>query len=272
MSSTRDPYRAFAGVYDQDVQVEIPRAFFRTLRPLIRAHRVGPPILDLGCGSGLLTAELARAGARVVGVDASREMLDLARERCAPLGRSVRLVHARLEHLELHRPARLALACQDVVNHLPSLSTVRRAFAAVRRALQPGGLFLFDTITAYCFRTYWTDNTHLLEGPLGDVLMSCTWDPERRRGSAHIVGYARRADGAYARHATVLHEHLYSDAELGAALRAAGFTALRARPWSPWRAQDAEARRHRRLWCAAVAPLDPEDERRLRALGFRPAR
>ena len=66
---SRNPYEVFAQVYDQDVQLEIPRAFFRAFRPLIEAHRDGPPILDLGCGSGLLTERIARVGARVRGID-----------------------------------------------------------------------------------------------------------------------------------------------------------------------------------------------------------
>src|SRR5262245_1259156 len=126
-----NPYEVFAPVYDQDVQLEVPRAFFRVLRPLIEARAEGPPVLDLGCGSGLLTDEIARAGARVVGVDGSRPMLARARERCRRHGARVRLVHARLERLRVAERARLALACQDVMNHLPSRAVLAQVFERV---------------------------------------------------------------------------------------------------------------------------------------------
>ncbi len=270
---SQNPYHVFAQVYDQDVQLEVPRAFFRRLEPLIRARRGGPPVLDLGCGSGLLTEPLAASGARVLGVDASRPMLARARKRCARFGKRVVFEHARLERLTVAEPARLALACQDVLNHLPTQALLERVCRRVARALAPGGLFVFDTVTEYCFETYWTDNTHLLEGPLGDVLMSCDWDAARRRGSVRIVSYPRAGRGRYTRAETVLHEYLHSDTALAGALASAGFAQVWSRPWSPWRVQDAEALRHRRLWCAAAPGDDPHrPAARLRALGFRPVR
>src|SRR5881409_214196 len=103
----RDPYEVFHRVYDQDVHLEIPAAFFRTLAPLVRDARRGPAILDLGCGSGLVTARIAATGASVIGVDASRPMLAIARRRCAPQRRRVRLLERRLESLRLPPEAAL---------------------------------------------------------------------------------------------------------------------------------------------------------------------
>ena len=41
--------------------------------------QAGEPILDLGCGTGHLTAQIAESGARVTGVDRSAEMVAAAR-------------------------------------------------------------------------------------------------------------------------------------------------------------------------------------------------
>ena len=61
-----------------------------------RNHRGGPvppgalrgPTIDLGCGPGRLTAELARRGVRTLGVDLSGEAVEAAAARCAPVLRA----------------------------------------------------------------------------------------------------------------------------------------------------------------------------------------
>src|SRR5262245_18706828 len=158
MSARPDPYRVFSLVYDQDVHLDVPREFFRTLRPLLRAAH-GGPVLELGCGSGLLTERIAAAGGAVVGVDASRAMLRRARARCREHGARVRLLARDFGALRLPPAHALALACHDVLNHVPSEAALRRVLASVRRALAPGGAFVFDALTDRAFETLWPDNT-----------------------------------------------------------------------------------------------------------------
>jgi SAM-dependent methyltransferase len=267
-----DPYEVFSRVYDQDVHLEIPKAFFRTLVPLVRDARKGPPILDLGCGSGLVTERIAADGARVIGVDGSKPMLALARRRCARFGTGVRLLHRRLDAMRLAPEAHLALACGDVINHLPSLSVVKHVLGQVRCALAPGGVLVFDALTKFCFETYWPDNTHLLEGPKGDLLMDCDWDPVRRRGTARMIAYARDGRGRFRRSETTLTEYLWLDRELQQAFAGAGFSEVWRRPWSAWPDQDEEPAMDRNLWCARKSGRDASVRpARLRALGFKRA-
>ena len=47
----------------------------------VLAPQAGERILDLGCGTGQLSAQIAAAGAEVVGIDSSAEMVDAACER-----------------------------------------------------------------------------------------------------------------------------------------------------------------------------------------------
>jgi len=265
----RDPYEVFSRVYDQDVHLEVPRAFFRTLRPLFRAAREGPPVLDLGCGSGLLTERIAAAGARVIGVDGSRPMLARARQRCAKHGRRVELVARDLAALRLGPAHTLAVACHDVLNHLPTETALRRVLTSIRCALAPGGLLVFDALTVWAFETYWPENTHRLEGPHGDLWMDCDWDPDRRRGTAQMTAYVKDGRGRYARHETTLHEYAWSDRELARALRSAGFGEVWRRPWSAWPEEHAGTRPERALWCGRVGGVGRIPAEPIRALGFR---
>ena len=75
--------QVFSLVYDQDVHLDVPRAFFRTLRPLFRAARGEAPVLELGCGSGLLTERIAAAG-EPCSASTARDRCCAAHARAAP--------------------------------------------------------------------------------------------------------------------------------------------------------------------------------------------
>lgn len=96
------------------------------------APRPGERILDLGCGDGALTAKIQAAGCRVLGVDASADMVDAARR----LGLDVRVGDG--EALDFEGEF-------DAVFSNAALHWMRRpekVVAGVRRALKPGGRFV----------------------------------------------------------------------------------------------------------------------------------
>ena len=94
-------------------------------------------VLDAGCGTGRLTAELLGAlpRGRVVGVDLSQNMLDSAREHLAPYGSRVELMACDLLHLPFEHMFDgivSTAAFHWVLDH-------DRLFANLKRALKPGG-------------------------------------------------------------------------------------------------------------------------------------
>lgn len=98
------------------------------------APRPGERILDLGCGDGALTAEIAARGAEVVGVDGAPDMVASARER----GLDARVMDG--EALDFDREF-------DAVFSNAALHWMRRAdavIAGVVRALRPGGRFVAE--------------------------------------------------------------------------------------------------------------------------------
>ncbi|CAN5732110.1 class I SAM-dependent methyltransferase [soil metagenome] len=96
-------------------------------------------VLDAGCGNGWYADWLATRGARVIAVDRSERMVDIARNR---LGDRARVFASDLSDLSLE-PASLDLVVSSLVLHyIPNLY---RAFSAIARALRPGGTFVFST-------------------------------------------------------------------------------------------------------------------------------
>jgi SAM-dependent methyltransferase len=97
-------------------------------------------VLEIGCGSGLLTRYLVAEGFRVLATDASPAMLDLARETAPGVEKFERLM----------LPDDPVPACDAVVgighplNYLPSEAAIERALVALAGALRPGGVLATD--------------------------------------------------------------------------------------------------------------------------------
>ena len=97
-------------------------------------------VLELGCGSGLLTRYLIDAGHRVIATDASPAMLDLARELVGDAEDVRALV---LPDDPLPR-ADAIVSVGHCLNYLPDANAVDRALVAIAGALLPGGVLAID--------------------------------------------------------------------------------------------------------------------------------
>ena len=98
-------------------------------------------VLELGCGSGLLTKELIAAGHRVIATDASPAMLDVARELVGDSAEEVRQLTLPDDPLP---QADAIVAVGHPLSYLPDAGAIDRALIAIAGALRPGGLLAFD--------------------------------------------------------------------------------------------------------------------------------
>jgi SAM-dependent methyltransferase len=108
----------------------------RLLQPVL--HR-GGLVLELGCGSGLLTRHLTDAGHRVIASDASAAMLDLAREHVPEA--DLRLVVMPDDPLP---EADAIVSVGHALNYLADEAAIERALRSMARALRPDGLVAVD--------------------------------------------------------------------------------------------------------------------------------
>lgn len=111
--------------------------------------RAGESLLDVACGNGLTSARLADAGARVVAIDFSDEMIQLAKQRRAGGHVDYRLVDA----TDADALAGLGASQFDgaLCNMaLMDMADVRPLFAALASLLRPDGRFVFS-VTHPCF-------------------------------------------------------------------------------------------------------------------------
>lgn len=104
----------------------------------------GKSVLDVGCGGGILAEALARAGARVTGLDLAGEALEVARAHAAESGLAIDYLELPVEQLANERPGAFdVVCCLEMLEHVPEPDSVVRACA---RLVRPGGDVVFSTI------------------------------------------------------------------------------------------------------------------------------
>ena len=119
-------------------------AYFRgVLARQFGAGIAGLRVLDIGCGGGFLAEEFAALGCRVTGADPSPVSIDAARAHAAGRGLRIDYRVGAGEELPVPDTAFDVACCCDVLEHV---SDVDRVITETARVLEPGGLYLFDTI------------------------------------------------------------------------------------------------------------------------------
>src|SRR5918996_6037125 len=120
-------------------------------------------LLDLACGHGRLTRELARRGARVVGVDISAALLDVARAREMEHSLHVSYVQADAASIALAGAMFDGVTCSFGLSDIDDLEG---AMTSVARVLRTGGFFVFSLLHP-CFPGWETKQA------------APSWSPER---------------------------------------------------------------------------------------------
>lgn len=119
---------------------------FGYFRRVLAAEAPARPLrtaLDVGCGGGILSEDVARLGLNVTGVDPSARSIAAAREHAVVSGLAIDYRVASGEALPFGDAAFDVVLCCDVLEHVDAIGPV---LAEIARVLRPGGLFFFDTI------------------------------------------------------------------------------------------------------------------------------
>jgi ubiquinone/menaquinone biosynthesis C-methylase UbiE len=126
----------FDSDFGHSIATEAERAAWDRIFGLISAGRSGLDALDVGCGTGFLSFELAARGHRVTGIDFAAAMLDEARRKTALANAPIRFEQGDAENLPFTARVFDLVVCRHVLWTLPHPEA---AVAEWVRVLRPSG-------------------------------------------------------------------------------------------------------------------------------------
>ena len=182
-------------------------------------------VADLACGTGSAARILAERGYRVTAVDLSEEMLTEAMDKCGDLENLPTFVHQNLAQLRLPRAVDMAVCFLDSLDYILDPADCERAIRRTYRALNPGGIFIFDVNTPEKLQSM--DGQVFLDE---DDEVYCVWRGEFDEDT-NICSYGmdlfQRDGDVWHRSFEEHQEYSYSIEQLKTYLKNAGFTHIK---------------------------------------------
>lgn len=203
--------------------------FARQVAPLILDFYAATPVgqqnkavLDLCCGTGQLAVHFLEKGYRVVGLDLSTAMLDLARENARPYieAGQAAFVQGDAANFTLEERFGLVVSTFDSLNHLEDEGALRRCFQCVHAVSE--GYFIFDLNTRRGLRRW--NSIYVDDGDdEAFIVTRGIYDGHSDKAWTRISGFLRLANGLYERFEETAFNTVFEMEQVRAALQDVGW-------------------------------------------------
>ncbi|SFL65685.1 class I SAM-dependent DNA methyltransferase [Salibacterium qingdaonense] len=138
-------YAGFAQVYDRLMEQAPYDEWLLWIKKLIEGEDSRTQtILDAGCGTGTILVDLLESGYNVQGLDASRDMLDVAEQKLNDRGFSPSLYHEDMRTFRLPASYDVVISFCDSLNYITEESDLHHTFNTFYEHLNEGGSLVFD--------------------------------------------------------------------------------------------------------------------------------
>lgn len=221
-------YSTFARYYDSltaNIDYKKRAGYFHEIIKRYK-NTEGTILLDLACGTGSISEEMAKIGYDVIGVDYSDEMLGIALDKKFDSGLNIQYLCQDMRKLDLYGSMDITICALDSINHLNSLADVKNVFKNVALFSEPQGLFIFDINTLYKHRNILANNTFTYE--TDNVF--CVWEntlvEDTDEVKMNLEFFELEENGLYSRTSDSFSEKAYSEESIEELLRECGFELL----------------------------------------------
>ena len=176
-------------------------------------------MLDLGCGTGTMTRRFSRRGFDMIGVDASEEMLEMAREaelldeartfdtssnsdvaneavsdNASNQAKDILYLQQDMRSFELYGTVAAVVSVCDSLNYILTEEDLLQVFRLVNNYLDPGGLFVFDMTTPYQYENVLGENSFCESRDEAAFLWENFFDEENRINEYDLTLFVREGN------------------------------------------------------------------------------
>ena len=215
-----DDFSRFYDLLTDNVEYKKRADYFCRLLSMCGTN--GGILLDLGCGTGNMSFEMADKGFDVIGVDSSVGMLNAAQQKMFENGKHILLLNQKMQEIDLYGTVDCAVCVLDGINHLDNADDVKETFKKVSLFMNKGGAFAFDVNTIHKHKNILADNAYVFE-PEG---VFCAWQNSYNPDDNSVeitLDFFEEEDGVYYRSSESFTEKAYELDAIKTWLEEAGF-------------------------------------------------
>lgn len=209
-------YNVFARYYDELTANIDYRKRAEYFHEIIKKFRSADNniLLDLACGTGSISEEMAKLGYDVIGVDNSQEMLGIALDKKFESGLNIQYLCQDMRDIDMFGTIGITVCALDSINHLSCIDDVRKVFEKVSLFSEYNGLFIFDVNTLYKHRKILADNTFTYETDN----VYCIWENSLNKDTdevkMNLEFFELEENGLYSRSSDSFSEKAYSEEDI----------------------------------------------------------
>lgn len=218
-----ESYTGFAEVYDTFMDNVPYREWAQYIRKLLEREEIDSGlILDLGCGTGSMTEELASYGYDMIGVDNSEEMLEIAMNKKEKSGHDILYLLQDMRRFELYGTVKAIISVCDCINYITEEEELQQVFRLVNNYLDPGGIFIFDFNTEYKYKEILGDETIAEEREECSFIWENYYDEAERLNEYALTLFVQEKGDLYRKYQEIHLQRAYTLEEMKARIEESG--------------------------------------------------
>lgn len=189
-------YTGFAQVYDLFMDNVPYKEWADYIYELLKENGIEKGIIcELGCGTGKMTRRLRDFGYDMIGIDISRDMLNIAAgKETKGVAGEILYLNQDMREFELYGTVAAVVSICDSMNYITEKEDLLQVFGLVNNYLDPGGVFIFDMNTTYYYKNILGESTICENRDEGSFIWENYYDPETKINEFDMTIYIRSND------------------------------------------------------------------------------
>lgn len=217
-------YETFAKIYDEVMDETLYLDWLNfTCEHLDKKQQ---NLLELACGTGILSVELANLGFNVTGLDLSEDMISLAKERISEDDEGLRFVTGDMLNLSEKDTYDVVTCYSDSICYMPNEKAVGQVFQGVYETLKDNGTFIFDVHSTYQIEEGFSEYSYHYQTDEFAFLWESYPGEEVYSVEHFLTFFVPSDDGKFERHDELHEERTYEIATYKTLLKNAGFKSV----------------------------------------------